>query len=111
MLHKMNLWNDSFNKIKTGIKTIEMRLLDEKRSTILIGDCIEFTNVANGERLLCKVTNLYRYANFEELYENHDKISIGYESNENASPKDMLQYYSIEKINNYGVVGIEIQLA
>ena len=34
MIHKMNLWNDSFNKIKDKAKTIEMRLCDEKRSII-----------------------------------------------------------------------------
>lgn len=42
MLHIMNLWNDSFQKIKNKSKTIEMRLLDEKRSMISIGDIIFF---------------------------------------------------------------------
>ena len=32
MTHKMNLWDDSFIKIKNKTKTIEMRLCDEKRS-------------------------------------------------------------------------------
>ena len=31
MIHKMNLWNDSFIAIKEGWKTIEMRLNDDKR--------------------------------------------------------------------------------
>lgn len=31
-MHRMNLWNDSFEAIKGGWKTIEMRLNDEKRS-------------------------------------------------------------------------------
>ena len=43
-MHKMNLWNDSFEAIKCGSKTIEMRLNDEKRSLIKIGDEIEFVN-------------------------------------------------------------------
>ena len=34
IMHKMNLWNDSFIAIKEGWKTIEMRLNDEKRSKI-----------------------------------------------------------------------------
>ena len=38
---RMNLWNDSFEAIKDGWKTIEMRLNDEKRSQIKIGDEIE----------------------------------------------------------------------
>ena len=97
-MHKMNLWNDSFKAIKDGWKTIEMRLNDEKRSKIKIGDEIEFTNVKTNELLICKVTNLFKYKNFEELYNDHNKISIGYTENEIANPDDMLMYYSKEDI-------------
>lgn len=109
MIHKMNLYNDSFESIKSEKKTIEMRLFDEKRSIIKPNDYIEFNNTSNGETLLCVVINIYKYNNFEELYKNHDKISIGYEEDEIASPDDMLMYYSIDNINKYGVVGIEIK--
>ena len=44
MIYKMKLYSDSFEKIKFGSKTIEMRLNDEKRKAIKIGDFIEFTN-------------------------------------------------------------------
>ena len=45
----MNLWDDSFQAIKEGWKTIEMRLNDEKRSLIKINDKIEFTNNKTNE--------------------------------------------------------------
>ena len=108
MLHKMNLWNDSFNKIKNKTKTIEMRLCDEKRSLISIGDIIEFTNTKNNETCECVVLNLYKYENFSELYKHHDKRSIGYSDHEIADFSDMFAYYSVEKIKKYGVLGIEI---
>lgn len=108
MIHKMNLWNDSFNKIKDKTKTIEMRLCDEKRSIICIGDIIEFTNTKTNEICQCAVINLYKYKNFDELYKHHNKIAIGYEDNEIADPNDMLAYYSAEKIEQYGVLGIEV---
>ena len=98
IMHKMNLWNDSFEAIKDGWKTIEMRLNDEN----------EFTNVKTNELLICKVTNLFMYKNFDELYNNHNKISIGYKENENVNPDDMLMYYSKEDIEKYGVLGIEL---
>lgn len=110
MLHKMNLYDDSFQKIKDTTKTIEMRLYDEKRSLISIDDTIEFTNTKNGEILVCLVTNLCRYKNFDELYKHHDKISIGYEEYEIADPSDMLAYYSAEKVEKYGVLGIEVKI-
>ena len=34
MMHKMNLWEDAFEKIKEKTKSIEMRLNDKKRSYI-----------------------------------------------------------------------------
>ncbi len=108
MTHKMNLWNDSFFAIKIKTKTIEMRLCDEKRSVISIGDVIQFTNTKTSEIMECIVINLYRYKDFYELYKHHDKISIGYGEDEVADPDDMLAYYSAEDIEKYGVLGIEI---
>lgn len=110
MVHKMNLWDESFQKIKSGEKTIEMRLCDEKRSLIALGDVIEFTNIKNGEILECAVTDLYKYESFYELYKHHDKISIGYSHDEKADPDDMLTYYSAEKIKKYGALGIEVAI-
>ena len=98
MVHKMNLWDESFQKIKDKSKTIEMRLCDEKRSLISIGDIIEFTNTKTNEILVCIVVNLYKYENFDELYKHHNKIAIGYSKYEAANPSDMLIYYSAENI-------------
>ena len=110
MTHEMNLWHDSFVKIKEQTKTIEMRLFDEKRSSISVGDTIIFTDTGNNEIAECLVINLYRYPSFEELYQQHDKVSIGYNEDEIADPKDMLAYYSKEMIEQYGVVAIEIRI-
>ena len=107
-IHHMKLWNDSFELIKKGIKTIEMRLNDEKRSKIKIGDIIEFTNTSTLEKLKVKVDRIYKYDNFEQLYQHHDKISIGYKENQVADPNDMLMYYTKEEIEKNGVLGIKI---
>ena len=106
----MDLWHESFEKIKSKSKTIELRLNDEKRALIEIGDIIEFNDTSSGEKIRCNVVNLFRYADFETLYQNHNKLSIDYQENETADPADMLAYYSEDKINKYGVVGIEISV-
>ncbi len=110
MLHEMKLQDDPFKKISGGTKTIEMRLYDEKRRKVKKGDLIEFTNINSNEKLRVRVINLYRYKDFDELYKNHDKVSIGYNEDEKASPCDMSMYYSDEDIKKYGVVGIKIKL-
>ena len=109
MRHEMRLQHDPFVKIAEQTKTIEMRLLDEKRSSVSAGDLILFTDISNNEKVECLVTNIYRYPSFEELYRHHSKYSIGYDEDEPADPKDMLAYYSDEMIKKYGVVAIEIQ--
>lgn len=110
MVHKMKLFNSPFQTIKSETKTIEMRLCDEKRKLIKVNDIIEFVNNDTSELLRAMVVNLYYYKDFIELYRNHNKISIGYNIDEEANPEDMLAYYSLDNIKKYGVVGIEIKV-
>ena len=106
----MNLQHSPFNAIKEGRKDIEMRLYDERRKNIAIGDVINFTNLENGEKMSVRVINLYRFNNFEELYDSFDKSRLGYLPNQEARPTDMEIYYPIEKIVRCGVLAIEIEL-
>lgn len=110
MKHKMRLNEEPFEKIKKGTKTIELRLNDEKRSLLKIGDRIDFENRTTLEHLEVKVVNLLKYPSFEELYKHCDKESMGYEKKEIANPKDMEQYYSKEEQEKYGVLGIVFEL-
>lgn len=104
----MRLHPEPFEKIKNGTKIIEMRLFDEKRQKIQIGDKIEFENRANGDKVTAIVMALYRFSSFEELYRALNKRDLGYEDDEEAKPEDMSQYYSEDDIRQFGVVGIEI---
>lgn len=110
MKHSMRLYPSPFAKIKSGQKTIELRLDDEKRSIIRVGDKIEFTEVETGERLTATVINLHRFANFEELYSRLPPEKCGYAAGENAQPGDMNAYYTREQREKYGALGIEIRV-
>ena len=109
MKHEMKLHNQPFEKIKSGTKTIELRLNDEKRQLLKIKDIIEFTNRTTNEKLLVEIEDLYKYPSFEELYKHFDKISMGYNEDEEANSKDMEEYYSKEEQDKYGVLGIQIR--
>lgn len=109
MKHEMKLNNEPFECIKNGTKTIELRLNDEKRKPLTVGDYIEFTNRATNEKLLVEVIDLFKYNSFEELYKHFNKIEMGYSINEEANPKDMENYYSKEEQEKYGVLGIKIK--
>lgn len=109
MIHQMRLYSNAFLAMKNGKKTIEMRLFDEKRKILQVGDYIEFMNTETKEVLHFRIKNLYKYDNFEQLYLHHHPISLGYQEDEIANPKDMLAYYSDDKIKKYGVLAIEIE--
>ena len=110
MLHEMKLQPNPFASIKRGEKDIEMRLNDEKRKRICVGDTIRFTNLETRETLLAVVLQKHEFPSFKELYQSFDKIRFGYKAEERATPEDMSQYYPEEEIAKSGVVGLEIQL-
>ena len=111
--HIMKLNPMPMNNIRNGNKTIELRLYDEKRQKISVGDIIKFVNAKNiTDTLYVKVEDLFVFNSFEELYKRLPLLECGY-TKENihlASPHDMECYYSIEKQSKYGVVGIKISL-
>ena len=109
MLHLMNLHDSPFVMINSGYKTIEMRLYDEKRQMISVGDVIEFTNNKTQEKLYCSVIAMHKFSSFKELYEKFNPRILGYLDDEVVSYHDMEKYYPEEKIKKYGVVGIEIK--
>ena len=110
--HYMNLAPQPFEKIKTGAKTIELRLYDEKRQKIKVDDEIEFTQTQTGEKLAAKVCGMHIFKDFAALYSSLDLLKCGYDETtvKSAKPQDMNEYYSDEAIKKYGAVGIEIKL-
>lgn len=111
MTYQYTLYNEPFQAIKDGYKTVEMRLYDEKRRLLRIGDHIVFANRDNGETLEVIIQGLKRYKDFVELYDAYpDKRVIGYAPGETADPKDMLRYYGQDLIDKWGALAIEISL-
>lgn len=109
MEHRMKLKNKPFELIKSGKKKQELRLYDEKRKLIEVGDTIIFTNIDTNEELKVEVMYIHLYSNFKDLYNDFNKHELGYEENEKYSYKDMYEYYSKEEQEKYGVVALEIQ--
>lgn len=111
MEHTMNLNPSPFSLIRGGVKTIELRLYDEKRRKIAPGDTIRFCNSENvSETILTKVIELYVFDTFDKLYEKLPLLECGYTEDTicRASAKDMDKYYSPERQKQFGVVGIRV---
>lgn len=110
-LHRMKLKVSPFSKIQSCSKTIELRLNDEKRQQVQVGDFIEFTMLDDTtQKLTVRVTALHHFNSFAELYAVLLKEKLGYALNEMPDSNHMDTYYSRENQEKYGVIGIEIRL-
>ena len=112
MKHEMKLQPEYYNFILNGTKRIEIRLFDEKRQQIKIGDTIKFLKEPDlNKSFNTKVTGLLRYNSFEDMFKDFD-ISI---LSDRSMTKEQLiavleQFYTKEKQEQYGVLGIRIEL-
>ena len=113
MIHGMKLNKAPFLMIECGEKIYELRLWDEKRQLLSVGDKIVFTMADDAARkMTVDVVALHRFASFDELYRALPLDLCGYRKDEleSASPFDMEAYYSKETQSQYGVVAIEVKV-
>ncbi len=111
MHHEMSLRPGPFGKIADGSKRYELRLLDEKRRLIAVGDTITFTCAADERSVTVRVVSLHPFENFAALYAALPLNECGYTeaSAKTADPRDMEQYYPPEKQSQYGVLAIGVE--
>lgn len=111
MHHEMNLRPSPFCMIADGRKRWELRLNDEKRRAIAVGDTITFACTADERRATVRVTALRPFADFAALYAALPLTECGYtpEDVHTADPRDMEQYYPPEKQHESGVLAIGVE--
>ena len=110
--HEMKLQPKFFDFIKYGTKRIELRLYDEKRKNIELGDKIVFRKEPElDETVEATVVGLLRYERFKELFEDFDVSLL---ADKSMTKEDLLEvleeFYTVEKQEEFGVLGIRIEL-
>lgn len=110
MVHQLKLQERFFNYIEKGTKRIELRLYDEKRRAINLGDEIEFLKLPDlNDKLRVKVCGLLRYNSFSDLFKDFDINILADKSMSKEELLDVLQeFYTQEEQEKYGVLGIRI---
>ena len=106
--HFMHLQPVYFNLVKSGAKTIELRMWDEKRRQIVPGDEIVFRTDGTTELITTRVKFLVVAPNFEKLFEKVDVKQTGFD-NVDIALKTMKPFYSKTDQEKTGVVGIVIE--
>ncbi len=110
MFHIMKLQPHPFDKIKEGSKTIEVRLFDEKRREIKLGDTIEFRREPEqSETIQAEVVGLLNYRTFSDLVSDFPVTDFG-----DDDPSRLLEristFHTQEQEAKYSVLGIRIKL-
>lgn len=110
MLHEMSLFSGPFEQIKSGGKTIEVRLNDLKRQKVHPGDVIRFFKLPERrEILLVRVVGRCEFASFAELYATAPPVAFGGTSAEQLLA-ETYEIYTPEQERQYGALGLQITL-
>lgn len=112
MKYIMKLNPKYFEYVKNGTKRVEVRLNDEKRKSMKVGDTIIFQKEPElKEEINTQIVNLIVKRNFKELIRNLDvsEYSDKSESEENFL-NDLYRFYAKDQEEKYGVVGIQIKI-
>ena len=111
MEHRMRLVKEYFDAIKKGTKRYELRLNDEKRQLINVGDLIIFEEVDNPNNILkTKVKSLNIFNTFEELINTYDIEFLGKKEDTKEKLLSLLEgFYPKEEQAKYKCLAIEIE--
>ena len=101
-----------FDKIKSGEKIYEVRLNDEKRQLLKVGDCLFFKREPECiEDLHTHIVELKYYKSFVDLLNDIPISAIGFLDMSNVDVlKEYYKFYTPEDEHKFGVVAIKVEL-
>jgi ASC-1-like (ASCH) protein len=106
----MKLNDKAFNNIKNGIKKFELRLYDDRRKNINLGDTIIFHNLNNlDDTISVKVLALLRYPSFADFFKDIDYKLCGTATSLEEKLERVHTFYSSEQEKEHGILAIKIQ--
>ena len=107
-MHYMSVKQRYFRLLKDGKKSVELRLFDEKRQKIKMGDFILFSNADDmKENFQAKVVDLTWAKDFDTLLNKVNLAETGFQTkNELLTTLD--EFYPETKQEKFGVLGIKV---
>lgn len=105
----MKLQPGPFDLIKAGKKTVEVRLFDEKRKAVRVGDTIVFSRLPDlGQKIVVTVVHLANFATFQDLLAAYPAERFGVLEKEGLL-SSLYTFYTPAEEARFGVVAIEVQ--
>ena len=105
MVHDLKLYDENFERIKTGFKIREYRLYDEKRRKIKVGDTLRFIKLPEADQYLyVDVIGVEVFKNWYDCYQKYfdEDFKERYHTVSDVVDDTYNGYYSLEDSNKYG---------
>lgn len=107
----MKLNSESFDRVRFHGKVIGLRIYDEKRQKVSIGDKIVFYKRPDlDESITVNVIGFLRYSSFEDLVNDFPLSYFGFSKDFGKEEYLKLVRYSKEQVEKFGVLGTRISL-
>ena len=109
--HSMSLYPEGFDMIRSGTKTVEVRLYDEKRRKLRTGDRLTFEKLPERtETIETEIIDIKTFPTFEELYRELGFEPLGRaDKTMNWMLEKTRELYSKELEEKHGAVAIYIK--
>lgn len=107
----VHLHKEVFDIVKDGIKDVEVRLYDEKRQKLKVGDKLIFISRGNyTDQTTAVVKKIVHFKDFVEVTNNYEMNRIYLEGTSLDEYLELMnKFYSIEEQEKYGVLAIEFE--
>ena len=108
----LRLDEDIFEIVKNGTKRVEVRLYDEKRELMKIGDTLTFyKRPLLEEKINTKIIGLKKFNNINDLLNKYEMKEIYVEGfSKEEFIKLLERFYSKEEQEKYGFIAIEFEV-
>ncbi len=108
---KVHLHKEVFDIVREGIKDVEVRLNDEKRRQLKVGDKLIFISRGNyTDQITAIVKKLVYFKDFVEVTKSYEMKRIYLEDTSLDEYLELMnKFYSMEEQEKYGVVAIEFE--
>ncbi|MEM3364491.1 MAG: ASCH domain-containing protein [Candidatus Micrarchaeia archaeon] len=107
----MQLAAEPFEWVNAGQKIVEVRLFDEKRKKLALGDTIVFRSLDGNGVVRVRVRGLLRFDSFRDLfvfvpkeYLHHANLTV------EEQVQRMRRYYSEEEEKKFGILAIYFEV-
>lgn len=107
----VHLHPEVFEIVGAGVKDVEIRVNDEKRRKLSVGDTLVFLKRPDEvQKIYARVTKLVYFKDFLEVVQSYPMERIYLKDTTSEEYVTLMKkFYSDEEVSKYGVVAIEFQ--